>query len=48
MTIITGSYADSMDIGISSDRDAVPELEDLARYIGESYEELEAAANSQS
>jgi WS/DGAT/MGAT family acyltransferase len=44
MTIITGSYVDSMDIGISSDRDAVPELEQLAGYIGEAFKELEAAA----
>ncbi len=44
MTIITGSYLDSMDIGISSDRDAVPELEQLAEYIGEAFVDLEAAA----
>jgi WS/DGAT/MGAT family acyltransferase len=44
MTIITGSYLDSMDIGISSDRDAVPDLEQLAGYIGEAFVELEAAA----
>jgi WS/DGAT/MGAT family acyltransferase len=44
MTIITGSYMDSMDIGISSDRDAVPDLEKLAGYMGEAFTELEAAA----
>jgi hypothetical protein len=43
MTIITCSYMDTIDVGMSSDRDAIPELEKLADYIGEAFEELEAA-----
>ncbi len=46
MTIITSSYADAMDIGMSSDRDAVPELENLAKYMGEAFDELEAAVKA--
>ncbi len=46
MTIITASYVDSMDIGMSSDRDAVPDLEQLAAYIGEAFDELEAAVKT--
>jgi hypothetical protein len=46
MTIITCSYMDSIDVGMSSDRDAVPGLEQLAEYIGEAFEELEAAASA--
>jgi diacylglycerol O-acyltransferase len=46
MTIITSSYVDAMDIGMSSDRDAVPELEALAKYIGEAFTELEAAVKA--
>jgi WS/DGAT/MGAT family acyltransferase len=46
ITVITCSYVDSMDIGISSDRAAVPEPEKLARYVEKAFVELEQAASA--